>query len=46
MDVIEAAGGKVAFALVLVDREEGGRAAIEARGVPVVSLYSRGTLLG
>ena len=46
MDVIEAAGGKVAFALVLVDREEGGRQAIEARGVPVVSLYSRSTLLG
>ncbi len=45
MDVIEAAGGKVAFALVLVDREEGGRAAIEARGVPVVSLFSRSTLL-
>ena len=45
MDVIEAAGGKIAFALVLVDREEGGRAAIEARGVPVVSLFSRSTLL-
>lgn len=45
MDVIEAAGGKVAFALVLVDREEGGKAAIEARGVPVVSLFSRTTLL-
>lgn len=45
MDVIEAAGGTIAFALVLVDREEGGRAAIEARGVPVVSLFSRSTLL-
>lgn len=45
MDVIEAAGGKIALALVLVDREEGGRAAIEARGVPVVPLYSRSTLL-
>ena len=45
MDVIEAAGGKIAFALVLVDREEGGRQAIEARGVPVVSLFSRSTLL-
>ena len=45
MDVIEAAGGKIAFALVLVDREEGGRAASEARGVPVVSLFSRSTLL-
>ena len=46
IDVIEAAGGEVKFALVLVDREEGGRAAIEARGIPVVSLYSRSTLLG
>lgn len=45
MDVIEAAGGKIAFALVLVDREEGGREAIEARGVPVVPLFSRSSLL-
>lgn len=45
MDVIEAAGGKIAFALVLVDREEGGREAIEARGVPVIPLFSRSTLL-
>lgn len=45
IDVIEAAGGVVKFALVLVDREEGGRAAIEARGIPVVSLYSRSSLL-
>ncbi len=45
IDAIEAAGGKVAFALVLVDREEGGRQTIEARGVPVLSLYSRSTLL-
>ncbi len=46
MDVIKAAGGKIAFALVLVDREEGGREAIENYGVPVVSLFSRSTLLG
>ncbi|HAC79746.1 MAG TPA: orotate phosphoribosyltransferase, partial [Deltaproteobacteria bacterium] len=26
-------------------REEGGREAIEARGIPVVSLFSRSTLL-
>lgn len=45
IDVIEKNGGKVAFALILVDREEGGREAIEARGVPVVSLYSRSSLL-
>ncbi len=45
IEAIERAGGKVKFALILVDREEGGRAAIEARGVEVVSLYSRSTLL-
>lgn len=32
IDAIEAEGGKVAFVLVLLDREEGGRANIEARG--------------
>jgi len=46
IDAIEREGGKVAFALVLVDREEGGREAIEARGVPVVALFTRGSLLG
>jgi len=45
IDVIESEGGKVAFALVLVDREEGGRQAIEARGVPVICLFTRTTLL-
>jgi len=45
IEAIEKAGGVVKFALILVDREEGGRAAIEAKGVPVVSLYSRSTLL-
>jgi orotate phosphoribosyltransferase len=46
IDAIEAGGGKVAFALVLVDREEGGRAAIEERGIPVLALYTRSNLLG
>ena len=45
IDAIEAEGGKVAFALVLVDREEGGRKAIEERGIPVLSLFTRSTLL-
>jgi orotate phosphoribosyltransferase len=45
IDAIEKEGGKVAFALVLVDREEGGRQAIEARGVHVISLYTRSSLL-
>jgi orotate phosphoribosyltransferase len=46
IDAIEAAGGCVAFVLVLVDREEGGRAAIEARGHSVVSIFTRADLVG
>lgn len=46
IDAIEREGGKVAFCLVLVDREEGGRQAIEARGVHVIPLFTRTTLLG
>lgn len=46
IEAIEAEGGRIAFALVLVDREEGGRAAIEARGIPVLALYTRTDLLG
>ena len=45
IDAIEREGGKVAFALVLVDREEGGRQAIETRGIHVISLFTRSTLL-
>ncbi len=41
IQAIEAEGGVVAAALVLVDREEGGREAIEACGVPVFSLFTR-----
>ena len=41
IDAIEAEGGKVVFALVLVDRQEGGREAIEARGIPVHSIFTR-----
>jgi orotate phosphoribosyltransferase len=41
IDAIEAEGGRVAFALVLLDRQEGGQSAIEARGVPVVSIFTR-----
>jgi orotate phosphoribosyltransferase len=44
IDAIEEAGGKVVFALVLVDREEGGRAAIEKRGVPVYALFAKSDL--
>ncbi len=46
IEAIRAEGGEVAFALVLVDREEGGRQAIEEVGVPVISLFTRSELLG
>lgn len=46
IDAVEAEGGRVAAALVLVDREEGGREAIEARGIPVYPLFTRTSLLG
>jgi len=46
IEAIRREGGEVAFALVLVDREEGGRPAIEAVGVPVVSMFTRSELLG
>lgn len=44
IDAIEKEGGKVAFVMALVDREEGGRAAIEARGVPVYALATKSQL--
>ena len=46
IEAIRAAGGEVVFCLVLVDREEGGRPAIEADGVPVVSIFTRSQLIG
>ena len=39
-------GGKVVFAAVLVDRQEGGRQKIEGMGYPVVALFTREELLG
>lgn len=41
IEKVRAEGGIVAFALVLVDRGEGGKEAIEATGVPVVAIFSR-----
>lgn len=38
VEAVRAAGGTVVGVLALVDREEGGREAIEAAGLPVVSL--------
>lgn len=46
IEKIEADGGKVAFAIVLVDRQEqNGRANIEARGCPVVAIFDRQDVL-
>jgi orotate phosphoribosyltransferase len=44
IDAIEEAGGQVAFVLVLVDRQEGGRENIEKRGHKVVSIFTRADL--
>ena len=41
IEAVEGEGGKVAFVLALVDRQEGGRANIEARGLPVVAIFTR-----
>ncbi len=38
IEAVRSAGGEIAGVLALVDREEGGREAIEATGVPVVSI--------
>ena len=46
IDAIEAEGGKVVAALVLVDRQEGGREAIESRGIPVFPMYTRAIIFG
>lgn len=45
IEAIEAEGGKVAFALILVDRQEGGRQNIEGKGYPVVAAYTRADLV-
>jgi orotate phosphoribosyltransferase len=44
IDAIEAHGGKIAFVIVLVDREEGGRANIEKRGHRVMPIFTRADL--
>jgi orotate phosphoribosyltransferase len=44
IDAIEEAGGQIAFVIVLVDREEGGRANIEKRGYRVVPIFTRADL--
>src|SRR5438132_6986662 len=44
IDAIEEAGGQIAFVVVLVDREEGGRANIEKRGYKIVPIFTRTAL--
>jgi orotate phosphoribosyltransferase len=46
IDAIEEAGGRIAFVIALVDRQEGGRENIEKRGHKVVPIFSRGELIG
>ena len=41
IDAVVGAGGQVAFVVVLVDRQEGGRANIEKRGCEVHPLFTR-----
>jgi orotate phosphoribosyltransferase len=45
VSAVRAAGGTVAGVLALVDREEGGREAIEAAGLPVVVLAKASAIL-
>jgi orotate phosphoribosyltransferase len=45
IEAVEAEGGAVIAVLSLVDREEGGREAIEARGYPVHAIVGVGELL-
>jgi orotate phosphoribosyltransferase len=45
VDAVLAAGGSVAGVLALVDRQEGGREVIEAKGISVVSLVSAHELI-
>jgi len=44
LDIVEAAGGKVARVLCLVDRSEGAAAAFAARGVKLEALFTRADL--
>ena len=37
--------GALAFALILVDRQEGGRENIESKGYPVVAAFTRPELV-
>ena len=41
IEAVEQGGGQVAFVLVLVDRQQGGREAIEKLGHKVISFFTR-----
>ena len=41
IEAIEDSGGHIAFVLVLLDREEGGREAIQKKGYAVVPIFTR-----
>jgi len=45
IEAVRAEGGTVAGGLALVDREEGGRQAIEAAGIPVISMVSASQII-
>jgi len=45
IDAIEEAGGRIAFVIALVDRQEGGRRNIEKRGHKVVPIFTREDLV-
>ena len=45
-DAVEAEGGTVLGVLALIDRESGGRAAIESRGYGVMTLFGIAELMG
>ena len=45
IEAIEAAGGKVAFVAVLVDRDEGAREKIAGAGYPMIAAFTKGELL-
>jgi len=45
IEAVRAEGGTVAGVLALVDREEGGRQAIEAAGIPVISMVSASQII-
>jgi orotate phosphoribosyltransferase len=44
-DAVQREGGTIAGVLALVDREEGGREAIEAKGLQVLSIVQAGSIL-